>query len=154
MIGRLSPKIDPTGKLLGGYYAYLMFQNNFKITDSQWDVLLKNGWFPFITLKDGTVSSMLTHVSKGWDTDDLLPQIQREVLERLPEALKSWANIKSYQPHMDFIDKAAEHLNNKDDISCISVIFPRIEGILREFQTIQGQPEKQKQANSTPKRDT
>jgi hypothetical protein len=132
-------------QLLGGYYAYLSFQERFKIPDSQWESLLKNGWFPFITLEAETISNILSHDKEGWNIDDLLPKIQAEVLKRLPDGLKSWANIKSFKPHMEFISKAAEHYQNNDPISCISVLFPRIEGIMREFQAIQGQPEKAKQ---------
>jgi hypothetical protein len=132
-------------QLLGGFYSYLTFQERFKIPDSQWESLLKNGWFPFITLKAETISNILSHDKEGWNIDDLLPKIQAEALKRLPDGLKSWANIKSFKPHMEFISKAAEHYQNNDPISCISVLFPRIEGIMREFQAIQGQPDKAKQ---------
>jgi hypothetical protein len=132
-------------QLLGGYYAYLSFQERFKIPDAQWASLLNNGWFPFITLKAETILSILNHDKEGWNIDDLLPKIQTEVLKRLPDSLKSWSKIKSFEPHMEFILKAAEHYQNNDFISCISVLFPRIEGIMRVFQSIQGQPEKTKQ---------
>lgn len=132
-------------QLLGGYYAYLSFQERFKVCDSDWESLLKNGWFPFITLKNELVDSILNHNREGWNVDDLLVKIKEEVLGRLPEGLKTWANIKSFKPHMEFIAKAAEHYQKNDYLSCISVLFPRIEGILREFQSIQGQPEKAKQ---------
>lgn len=132
-------------RLLGGYYAYLSFQERFNIPDSEWDSLLQNGWFPFITLNNDLVSGVLNHNRAGWNVDDLLPKIRQEVLNRLPDGLKSWANIKTFEPHMEFISKAAEHYQKNDFISCISVLFPRIEGIMRAFQSIQGQPEKTKQ---------
>lgn len=132
-------------QLLGGYYAYLSFQERFKIPDSEWESLLQNGWFPFITLRNDIVVSILNHNREGWNIDDLLPKIQEDVLKRLPDGLKTWANIKAFEPHMGFISKAAEHYQKNDYISCISVLFPRIEGILREFQSIQGQPENAKQ---------
>jgi hypothetical protein len=132
-------------RLLGGYYAYLSFQERFNIPDSEWDSLLQNGWFPFITLSKDLVSGVLNHNRAGWNVDDLLPKIRQELLNRLPDGLKSWANIKAFEPHMEFISKAAEHYQKNDFISCISVLFPRIEGIMRAFQSIQGQPEKTRQ---------
>jgi hypothetical protein len=135
--------------LLGGYYAYLSFQERFKISDSEWQSLLKNGWFPFITLNNDLINSIINHNRAGWNIDDLLPKIQTDVLKRLPVGLKSWANIKAFAPHMAFISKATEHYQNNDFISCISVLFPRIEGIMRAFQSIQGQPEKAKQKDLT-----
>ena len=129
-------------QLLGGYYAYLSFQERFKISDSEWESLFQNGWFPFITLNNDLISNIINHNREGWNVDDLLLGIEKDVLQRLPDGLKTWAHIKAFEPHMDFISKAVEHYQNKDSLSCISVLFPRIEGILREFQSIQGQPEK------------
>jgi len=132
-------------QLLGGYYAYLSFQERFKITDSEWESLFQNGWFPFITLNNDLISSIINHNREGWNVDDLLPRIQKNVLKRLPDGLKTWTNIEAFKPHMDFISKAVEHYQNHDSLSCISVLFPRIEGIMREYQSIQGQPEKASQ---------
>ncbi len=132
-------------QLLGGYYAYLTFQERFKITDSEWKSLFQNGWFPFITLNNDLISGIINHNREGWNVDDLLPRIQEDVLKRLPDGLKTWAHIKAFEPHMDFISKAAEHYQKDDAISCISVLFPRIEGIMREYQSIQGQPKKASQ---------
>ena len=132
-------------QLLGGYYAYLSFQERFKISDSEWQSLLQNGWFPFITLDNELINSIVNHNREGWNIDELLPKIQEDVLKRLPDGLKTWANVKAFEPHMDFISKAAERYQENDHLSCISVLFPRIEGILREFQSIQGQPEKASQ---------
>jgi len=132
-------------RLLGGYYAYLSFQERFNIPDAEWTSLFKNGWFPFITLTNDLISDVLNHNRAGWNVDDLLPRLHQEMLNRLPDGLESWANIKAFEPHMEFISKAAEHYQSNDYISCISVLFPRIEGILREIQEIQGQPEKTSQ---------
>ncbi|MBN1392041.1 MAG: hypothetical protein JW947_04475 [Sedimentisphaerales bacterium] len=132
-------------QLLGGYYAYLLFQERFKISDSEWTSLLQNGWFPFITLSNDIINNILSHNREGWNVDDLLDKIQANVLKRLPDGLKSWVKIKSFEPHMEFITKAVEHYRDNDFISCISVLFPRIEGIMRGFQAIQGQPKKAKQ---------
>jgi hypothetical protein len=134
-------------KLLGGYYAYLAFQERFKISDTEWQILFQNGWFPFITLNNDLISNIIHHNREGWKVDELLPKIQENVLSRLPDGLKSWANIKAFAPHIDFIITAAERYKENDSISCISVLFPRIEGIMREFQSIQGYPEKAKQAD-------
>lgn len=131
--------------LLGGYYAYLMFQDRFKIAEAEWEMLQKNGWFPFITLNNDLVDSIINHNREGWNVDDLLPKAKINVLDRLQEGLKTWSNIRAFQPHMDFIIKAAEHYRNDDFISCISVLFPRIEGIMRGFQALQGQPGKASQ---------
>lgn len=134
-------------QLLGGYYAYLSFQERFKILDLEWKSILQNGWFPFITLTNELIRGILSHNKEGWNIDELLPKIQGDVLKRLPDGLKTWAKIKAFAPHMEFISKAAEDYQKNDYISCISVLFPRIEGIMRQFQFIQGHPEKAKQVD-------
>lgn len=134
-------------QLLGGYYAYLSFQERFKITDSEWESLFQNGWFPFITLNNDLISGIINHNREGWNVDGLLSRIQEDVLKRLPDGLKTWANIEAFKPHMDFVFRSAEHYQKDDAMSCISVLYPRIEGIMREYQCIQGRPEKASQKN-------
>lgn len=132
-------------QLLGGHYAYLMFQEKFKISKSEWENLLLNGWFPFITLSNQLIGNIVSHNREGWNVDDLLPQVQGEVTKIIQNRLTSWIKIAAFQTHMEFISKAAEHYQNNDHLSCISVLFPRIEGVMRSFQSIQGQPEKASQ---------
>ena len=129
-------------RLLGGYYAYLLFQEKFKIADAQWQSLFANGWFPFITLKNELVNEILAHNREGWNVDDLLPKVRAEISNRLPEGLRSWQSIAFFAPHIEFIGRAAEHYERADYLSCISVLFPRIEGILRGVQSAQDQDAK------------
>ena len=143
LLGNTSQKKDyDLNQLLGGYYAYLSLHNRFKISDSEWQSLLQNGWFPFITLDNNLIDEIINHNREHWNIDDLLPKIKTNVLKRLPDGLKSWANIKTFIPHIDFISKAIEHYQKDDFISCISVLFPRIEGIMCQFQCIQGQSQR------------
>jgi len=134
-------------QLLGGYYAYLSFQARFGIPAGQWRSLFANGWFPFITLTNRLVEEILAHNREGWNVDDLLPKVQAEVSARLPNALKAWQTVGAFGAHLPFIVKAAEHYENGDHLSCISVLFPRIEGILRSFQVAQGQADKTTQTD-------
>jgi len=101
-------------QLLGGYYAYLSFQERLAISDSQWDSLLDNGWFPFITLKKDMIDNILAQNREGWNVDDLIEKIRGEVSQRLPGGLKAWANVKAFEPHMEFISKAVEHYESND----------------------------------------
>ena len=134
-------------QLMGCYYSYLSFQSVFKISDAEWANLLNSGWFPFVTLDSGLIDSMLNYNRQGWNVDDLLGQIQADVLKRLPDRLKVWANIKAFESQMEFITTSVERYRSNDYISCISVLFPRIEGILREFQRISGQHGKTRQVD-------
>ena len=128
--------------VIGSYYSYLLFRDRFKLSDSDWENLFRNQWFPFISLSEKSISDILSHNINGWNIDDLLPQIKDEVLAILPEKLRLWENIEAFKPHIRFFQEAYEQYKDEKDISCISVLFPRIEGVIRTFQTLTDQPER------------
>ncbi len=128
--------------LIGSYYSYLLFRERFELSDNDWENLFKNQWFPFISLSDRIINDILNYNINGLNIDDLLPQIKDEVLAGLPEKIRYWENIGAFKPHLKFIQEAYEQYKNRKDISCISVLFPRIEGVLRSFQALIGQPKR------------
>lgn len=132
-------------ELLGGYYSYITFQNRFKITDEQWKSLFINQWFPFIGLKNETIDGILNYVSNNWDTDELLEKVKQEAISIIEKKLDHWSNVEVFSEHVGFIKKAYEHYVNDDHLSCIHVLFPQIEGVLRSFQVIQGEASKSSQ---------
>lgn len=119
--------------LLGQYYAYLIFQDFFKIPDAEWTNLLKQGWFPFITLRKATLKDILNYNRNLWNIDELLPKIEEEITDRLPVHLIAWQNNTYFNDHLKFIETAIERFKSKDYISVISILFPRIEGLMRSF---------------------
>lgn len=131
--------------LLGGYYSFLLFRDRFKLSDSDWENLLKSQWFPFASLSDKSINDIIAHNNNGWNVDDLLHQIKAEVVKALPDMLGFWENIEAFKPHIKFFREACEQFTAGNDISCISVLYPRIEGVLRTFQTLAGQPKKASQ---------
>ncbi|HUV52354.1 MAG TPA: hypothetical protein VMW64_04680, partial [Dehalococcoidia bacterium] len=137
--------------LLGGYYSYLLFRDRFKLSERDWEDLFKSQWFPFASLSDKSINDIIAHNSYGWNVDDLLHQIKAEVVERTPDMFKFWVNIEAFKPHMKFFHEAFEQYKEDKDISCISVLYPRIEGALRTFQSLMGKP---RQANQKDLADT
>ncbi|MCC6458008.1 MAG: hypothetical protein IT328_23840 [Caldilineaceae bacterium] len=121
----------PLWDLLGQYYSYLSFQHLFKITDSEWTTLLTQQWFPFITLRHRTIEKMLSYVRSGWSLDDLLEIISNEVHEALDYMLERWANNNVLALHMAFLELAVDHYRKGDYISSTTLLYTRIEGIMR-----------------------
>jgi len=74
---------------LGQLYSYLLFQDLFKIADNEWENLLANKWFPFITLKGATIRQMLNHNKEGLDVDEILPTVTDELTEKLPHLIET-----------------------------------------------------------------
>jgi len=118
---------------LGHYYNYLFFQHLHKISDATWDKFFNEKWFPFIGLKKDTINSFINHLQSGWDCNDLLTVVNTELSLKLDNSIESWTNHTIIREHGNFILVAAERFKAKDYISCVSILYPRIEGILRSI---------------------
>lgn len=127
--------------LFGQYYTYVMFQHMFKISESVWEDMFEQQWFPFIALTPGTVRKMISHVKEGWPVDELLDAIHNEVEQTLPKSYKRWETNVFLHPHYPLLHRACERYLAGDHVSACSILFPRIEGILRTCH-FRGEPDK------------
>lgn len=116
---------------LGHFYNYLFFQDLYKISDAEWERLFEKQWFPFIGLKKKTITSMLNYIKVNWDCDELLTDIATEIEDVLPEFIEKWRNSHIFDEHIVLLERAVERFMEKDYISSTSILFPRIEGVLR-----------------------
>lgn len=132
---------------LGQYYYYLLFQNLFKITEPEWIRLFDAMWFPFLSLRAETVEKLLVRNRNGWNIDDLIPEIAGEVATVLKDGVSSWGGHPILKDHVVFLDRAWERYCAGDYISSISILFPRIEGILRTFHVTRATDDRQTTAN-------
>ncbi|HUU98247.1 MAG TPA: hypothetical protein VM487_21145 [Phycisphaerae bacterium] len=118
---------------LGQLYQYLEFQEVYKITEPEWRVLVGKGWFPFVALKASTVKEMIAHVRNDWDVDDLLSKIAEEVRRLLATLRERWSTNRFFSPHYDVLRSGLDRYEAGDYVSAISVLTPKVEGILRGF---------------------
>lgn len=124
-------RIYDLNKRLAQLYLYLMYQERFKIPDEAWSQLFLQLWFPFISLSVDTTQAMVNYAKNSWNVDDVLPQISSEVLSDLPKWMEKWKGKEQFSSHIDILEKAAERFVDKDYISTVSILYPRIEGIMR-----------------------
>jgi len=117
---------------LGPLYGYVMHQERVKIPAALWDALLDQRWFPFIMLKTATVKKMLEHLKENWPIDELLESIYHETREWLQENEGAWSGDSLFAPHAKILGHACERYLAEDFISSASILYPRIEGILRD----------------------
>lgn len=123
-------------KLFGHFYSYLDFQHLFKIADNEWDLIFNQMWFPFISLRKSTIQRMISYVKSNLPLDDLLPDITKEVKDSQEFMLKRWEDSPILSGHIDLIRRAVERYENQDYVSATSILYPRIEGIMREVSRI------------------
>lgn len=118
---------------LGQLYNYLMFQDFFKIPESTWNKISSQGWFPFISLRTETVQEIINYANAEWNLDELLNKISEEVKCGLPNWYKTWENNNHFSQHCNALGVAVERFIASDYISAISVLYPRIEGVMRSY---------------------
>lgn len=119
--------------LLGQFWTYLAFQDMFKIEQATWDKLFSQQWFPFICLGYPLVKKIIGHARAGWDIDELMPEIQAETNNLFSVENNIWSNNQYFAPHKPIIEKAIERYQSKDHVSAASILYPRIEGVMRSY---------------------
>lgn len=119
--------------LLGQFWTYLMFQDMFKIDQATWDKLFSQQWFPFIYLGYPLVKKIVGHAQAGWDIDELMPEIQAETNNLISTASSIWSNNQYFAPHKPIIIRAIERYQSEDHVSASSILYTRIEGVMRSY---------------------
>lgn len=136
-------------EVLGNCFTYLLFQDRFKIDEQTWSTILSQKWFPFSYLDDTLVKKIVSHAREDWNIDDLLPEIHQDVLRLLDKGPLTAKSTPYFEEHREIIDKAIERYLGGDNISCISILYSRIEGLMRSFHKAEGYKSKPSSKNLT-----
>lgn len=123
--------------LLGGYYSYLTFQNLFSVADEQWETMFRLGWFPFVGLSDEIVSKICWSARRMQEADDLVDAAANDFEVKSNEFLARWRLLKAAAPHIEFLETAVNHFLKGEHMAACSIIYPRIEGLMRTFHKLQ-----------------
>lgn len=128
-------------KFIGSYYSYLSFKTIHKISDSDWAELLEQNWFPFYALKFSTIESMINYARAGWDIDELIETIEAEAINYIEDRIIIWGENDDLSIFVDFLNLAIERHKSDDFVSSSSIIYPKIEGLIRQ-EFIKDNPDK------------
>lgn len=120
--------------LLSSYFAYLYNQAAFSLTEDDWTYLISSGWFPFVGLPKALLRTLVGRARSRSPLDLLVPQVRDAVERRLDTCLESWATKEAFGSHLSLLQHAAERFRAGDYISTTAILFPRIEGLLRDVQ--------------------
>ncbi len=147
------PRQYDLARVLGSVYGQVMFQERFSISEAEWQALFKEQWFLFNGLPHTLLDSMIRHVQANWSVDDLLEKVAEEVRQQAHGMLSSWRRMSAFGPHLEIVETAINHFLNGDYVSCTSLLYPRIEGILRTHHRsirppVKGKPTSSKLASS------
>jgi hypothetical protein len=137
------PKREPRnydlGVLLGQCFSQVFFQELFNITDTTWNNLLSQQWFPFRGLSSDTLKQIISQAENNWPIDEVLDVVAGEVRARLRNNLREWIKNPIFLDHATLLEQAVDRFQNDDFVSCGSILYPRIEGILRTFHHAKGE---------------
>jgi hypothetical protein len=107
--------------------------NRFKISDSTWTTLFQQRWFPFAYLGDSVIKKIISHAENNWNIDEFIPEIADNVKRLLKENNPIDRSSPYFTEHAVLLDQAVERYLAGDYISCASILYPRIEGLMRTF---------------------
>ncbi len=120
---------------LGSLWSRLLFQDRLRLTELDWSALIDDGWFPFIGLPMGRVKAMVSHLRAGWPMREQLPEIIQETRERIGSIRQLVIDSPLVANHRVVLQKALDHFEANDHVSVVAMLYPRIEGILRDYPT-------------------
>ena len=132
-------RVEDLWRSLGRCYGYLLFQEFHAISEQAWAALFAAKWFPFVGLKPTTIKEMIGWVNSAQSADEVLPKAAEEVRARLPSLRKLWATHAVFSDHKTILDAAADRFEARDWIAANSILYPRIEGVLRNVSKLSNQ---------------
>lgn len=141
------PRTYDIGVVMGQFYAYLLFQDLLKIPEAAWIVLLEQGWFPFISLPLALTKEMANFAENSWRVDELLPKVSAEVEKCFERWQLKWSKSLFFKDHLVVLKTAVDRYSNKDYVSAVSILYPRIEGVMRSFHLFNSPSVRQSQSH-------
>lgn len=125
-------------RTLGQFFGHVMFQERFSLSDQDWDSLFRTGWFPFNSLKHETIQEIINYIRNDWDQTDLIKIVSDNLNERINDFRQNWQTQSVFTDHANLLVHALDRFIEEDYISCVSILYPRIEGLLRTFHAAIG----------------
>jgi hypothetical protein len=125
------PRDYDLSALLAHYFGRVLFQHLFSIEDKTWTELFKQRWFPFSYLSVATVQNMIKRAREHRSIDVEMDAIAAEVQSVVSDRLSEWESDEIIGPHLPFLRTAFDRFRAGDFISASSILYPRIEGLIR-----------------------
>ena len=119
-------------RVFGHAMAQLMFQEMYSVSEAQWARLFEWGWFPFVGLTHLHRRSLLSWANDERYPAPLMEEICFAFAANLEDRVEVWRQRHELMvPQTGFLTTALERFRANDNVGCISVLYPRIEGVMR-----------------------
>lgn len=126
-----TPRVRPIAETLGQVHSYLVYQERCNLAPNEWEAIVGAGWFPFVGLTMDIVKNMRALAQAGESIDNVTDAAAEEVADRLDDWRKDWSAQAVFVEHAAFLDAAIARFRDGDFISASSIVYQRIEGLMR-----------------------
>lgn len=118
--------------LFASLHSYLLFPEVYRIEPQVREQMFNSGWFPFIRI----LGWRFKKIYEAIKYDFLLEEEAIKVVESFDDKsirkmLDAWMTKDLFRKHETFIKKGIEEFIERDYISAIHILYPRIEGLMR-----------------------
>ena len=127
----IGPRTENLNRLFGRFVTRLVFQELYSMSDAQWERLLHWRWFPFVGLTHAQRLQLARLANSTVDPHPFLEAMCLPATRGLAERMACWRRNELIAPHMPFLESALASFERGDFLPCLSVLLPRIEGVLR-----------------------
>jgi hypothetical protein len=134
------PRQYDLGSMLAACHCRLIFAERFSLSDEEWSRMFSAGWFPFVGIKSALTTEVITHVKNCWDLSRLDPQLIAAAKAAAREIGDGSALSPIFREHTKAIKTAIRQFEAGDCLSAAHILYPKIEGVLREYYRTAGSP--------------
>ena len=128
---------DDMSLTLGTLYRYLSFQYVYEVleTETQFEEMIKDGWFPFIEIIGAEYKSLSETYQNKFHFEDTIDKIVSNFDKaRIERITNRWWRNKIFTEKKDILQAGFNAFlrgDNEGYINCIKTLLPEVEGIIR-----------------------
>lgn len=125
-------KLGELGSLFASLHSYLLFPEVYRVEPQVREQMFKTGWFPFIRILGWRFKKVYEAIKHDFPLEEEAIKVVESFDDKsIREMLDAWMTKDLFVKHETFIKKGIEEFIEKDYISAIHILYPRIEGLMR-----------------------
>lgn len=125
------PRVDDIEKVMGKNFTLLTFYELYAANENEWTKLFEWGWFPFIGMSNGDRGSLILMAREGRYLESHIIEYCKNFAKDLRGRISNYEKKDFLSASIFFIKSAADHYEKEEWPAAISILYPRIEGIMR-----------------------
>jgi hypothetical protein len=118
-------------KVLAQGYSRCLFSEYFRADAKIAQSINDTGWFPFIDLGADLRNILIASTPASFDSEKFAKDAKERLMGRIDGRLAAWCNASIFADHVAFLEQSVRFYKEGNYLVAISVLLPRIEGILR-----------------------